>query len=132
MEAFYLTISIIAIVFLILILTFFGMLMRTHKKVLPFPPTTNPCPDYWKVNENGTCSATIQSEKDDVKTYFNTGSLKMPLPTTGAPFVISGNTFDPQDIKWSEKGKTTLCAQRDWSLQSGIIWDGVSNWNGDC
>lgn len=131
MEPFYLTISIIAIFFLILILIFFGMLMRTHSKVLPFPPVLNPCPDYWKVNENGTCSATIKSDKD--KTYFNTGTLTMPLPTTGGtPFIISENTFDPQDIKWSEKGKTTLCAQRDWSLQNAILWDGVSNWNGDC
>ena len=104
--------------------------MRTHNKGAPFPPISNPCPDYWKVNENGTCSATIQSDKN--KTYFNTGSLKMPLPTTGAPYVTSGNTFDPQDIKWSATGKSTLCAQRDWSLQHNVLWDGVSNWNGEC
>jgi len=130
MEAFYLTISIIAIFSLILILTFFGMLMRTHKKVLPFPPTASPCPDYWKVNENGTCSATLKP--NEKKTYFNTGTLKMPLTNSGAPFTISGNTFDPQDIKWSATGKSALCAQRDWCLQQGIQWDGVSNWNGDC
>lgn len=132
MEAFYLTISIIAIVFLILILTFFGMLMRTHKKETPFPPVLNPCPDYWKVNEDGTCSATLKP--NEKKTYFNTGTLTMPLSTTGAgaPYTISENTFDPQDIKWSATGKSALCAQRDWSLQHGIVWDGVSNWNGDC
>ena len=130
MDAFYLTISTISIFFLILILTFFGTLMKNNtNKGAVFPPNASPCPDYWKVNPDSTCSAVIKSEKDGVKTYFNTGSLTLPLNTSGAPYVTSGNTFDPQDIKWSATGKSTVCAQRDWANQNGIIWDGISNCN---
>ena len=127
MDAFYLTISIISIVFLILILTFFGMIMRTHNQGLPFPPTKSDCPDYWKVGEDGLCTATVKPDG----TYFNSGLLSMPLSSPDyAPYTTSSNTFDPQDIKWSATGKSTVCAQRDWSLQNGIVWDGVSSYNG--
>lgn len=130
MDQFYLIISTIAIVFLIIILTFFGMLMRNNtNKGMVFPPTKNECPDYWNVNPDGTCSLKIKSEKDGVKTFFNTGSLTLPLPSSGAPYTINSNTFDPQDIKWSATGKSTVCAQRDWANQNGIQWDGISNLN---
>jgi hypothetical protein len=132
MDYFYFTISIIAIVLLIIILTFFGLMMQKRNKGAPFPPIANPCPDYWKVNENGTCSPTIKSDKDGVKTYFNTGSLSIPLTKSAdsAPYATESNTFDPQDVKWASKGKSAVCAQRDFALQNGIQWDGVSSYNG--
>lgn len=126
MDAFYLTITIICIVFLILILVFFGMMMRTHNKGAPFPPNSNKCPDYWNVNLDGTCTAKVKSDN----TYLNTGLLTMPLPTLSAPYATNNNTFDPSDVKWSTSGKSTLCAQRDWSLQQGVEWQGISNYNG--
>ena len=129
MDAFYLIISTISILFLILILSFFGMLMRTHNKGAPFPPNASTCPDYWNVNEDGTCSATIKSEKNNVKTYFNIGSLYMPFTKQDSAPYATGTTFDPQDIKWSSTGKSVLCAQRDWANQNGIEWSGISNYN---
>lgn len=126
MDIFYLTIATIGIVFLILILTFFGLMMRTHNKGSPFPPIASPCPDYWNVNIDGTCSATAKTDG----TFFNTGTLTMPLPASGAPYVTTGNTFDPQDIRWSAGGKSILCAQRDWAMQNGIEWSGISQYNG--
>ena len=125
MDVFYLTISTIAIIFLILILTFFGIMMKTHNKGSPFPPVVSPCPDYWNVGIDGKCSATAKTGG----TFFNTGTLTMPLPSTGAPYTTSGNSFDPQDVRWSQGGKSILCAQRDWCLQNSIEWSGVSNYN---
>ena len=91
-----------------------------------FPPNSNKCPDYWNVNLDGTCTAKVKSDN----TYLNTGLLTMPLPTLSAPYATNNNTFDPSDVKWSTSGKSTLCAQRDWSLQQGVEWQGISNYNG--
>ena len=127
MDAFYLTIAIIAIIFLILILVFFGLMMKNQNRGAPFPPIENKCPDYWKINENGSCSPSIKSDKS----YFNTGSLKVPLTKSddSAPYASSDNTFDSDSVKWSATGKSSICAKKDWATQNGIVWSGISEYN---
>jgi hypothetical protein len=102
--------------------------MRTRNKGAPFPPIANPCPDYWNVNSDGKCSATIKSATDN--TFYNIGTLSMPLNTSDTAPYATNNIFDPKNVKWAASGKSAICAQRDWSLQNGIEWQGISNYNG--
>ena len=54
MEFFYIIVLSIAVIFLILILTLIGVLMKQSKKTGgTFPPIVNNCPDYWVIASDG-------------------------------------------------------------------------------
>ena len=135
MEAFYVTVLVIAVVFLIAILTVMGVMMQSQNKSVVYPPTINRCPDYWTEDAAGTCtipSATVRKNQGDyyVAASGTTSASLLPLSTTSAPYATSGTTFDPSNNLWTtSSGKTAICAKRDWSMRHNIVWDGVSNYN---
>jgi len=56
MEQFYVIVITIAIVLLILALTYIGVfLIGDDTTQVTFPPHSNQCPDYWEVNGDGSC-----------------------------------------------------------------------------
>ena len=147
MEFFYIIVLSIAVIFLILILTLIGVLMKQSKKTGgTFPPIVNNCPDYWVISTDGK-SCTIPIKKDSTTGYTtekNAGSLYgtnsdldiidpsgtsvvFPIKTPG--FVTGGSTIDFTDAAWSAQGKTSTCAQKQWAQKWGITWDGITNNN---
>lgn len=156
MDSFYVIVLSIAIVILILLLTFVGILMKKAKGADIFPPVTNMCPDYWDASSTpGVC---ILPPKR-AGTSYNIGSLavdaaagaKMTKLTTTPAQIAGGDatqlkygyhesssatdptTFNMSDTKgWADAypGYTLKCAHRKWAIDNGISWDGVTNYNG--
>lgn len=132
METFYIIVLTVAGIFLILILTFVGILFTAKNNSTIYPPIQNKCPDYW----------TDAAEKGCTISDLNIGTLKdgssykmtSTSGTTGVytPGYDSANTtVNFADTKW-ESGflKTNRCALKQWANANKIVWDGVSNYNG--
>jgi hypothetical protein len=103
MDQFFLTVLIVAAVVLILCLIGIGILMRYQHTGDSYPPHAANCPDFWVSDSNGGCKAPTPSK--------NTGTNN----TT---------TLSSQMLQ------SDICTQRKWATSKGIIWDGVSNYNG--
>jgi len=138
MEAFYWIVLTIAVVFLILILTFIGILMTRPKTGdgagVAYPPVTTTCPDYWTVDGSSCVIPAI--------TGINVGSLYgsssagsiSNKATKGGTATLPGLSSDNKSINfndkgWSGLGSTSLCGQKAWANSFNVMWDGVSNYN---
>jgi hypothetical protein len=140
MELFYIIVTVIAIVFLILILTVIGILMRYQNKSTVFPPVANDCPDFWTIASDGTkCKIPGNNQKNVGSLYNPNNSIKIksetssvfPIytPGTNGTLNFSPNIIDFKNETWSSQGKTAVCAQKQWADNWGITWDGVTNYN---
>ena len=149
METFYYVVLTIAVVFLILILIFVGIMMQGQNKGQSFPPVANVCPDFWTIaNDKTSCivpgtaasySTTINSTAKNVGTigtalskYATDASLTTAYASGTVPYKFvtgEGITIKPTDAYWSKNGKTATCGQKQWATQTGIQWGGVSNYN---
>ena len=56
---------IVAFIVLIMTLTVVGVAMYSSRYTAEYPPTIGNCPDYWDIDEDGTCTDT----NDNTKTY---------------------------------------------------------------
>jgi hypothetical protein len=151
MELFYIIVTVIAIVFLILILTVIGILMRYQNKSTVFPPVANDCPDFWTIASDGTKCKIPSNDKKNVGSLYNGTTLKIKTvtkdradsyafpvytpstngtsdPSTGDQ-IMAPNIIDFKNETWSSQGKTAVCAQKQWADNWGITWDGVTNYN---
>jgi len=125
MDVFYIIVSVTALVTLIVFLTFIGIKM-THNKTAtadnPYPPTKSSCPDYWTMY-NGRCLVPSYGTR-------NTGSITQSSVNLIPGYRSQDNTVDFNDPKWTSIGGTAICNQKKFANMSGIVWDGVSNYNG--
>ena len=140
MEFFYIIVLSIAVIFLIVILTLIGILMKESKKKSgTFPPIVNNCPDYWVIASD-TKSCTIPTKTSSTDIQKNAGSLygsdiilditdTGSFPTKTPGFTTTGSTIDFTNEAWSAQGKTSACAQKQWAQKWGIAWDGITNNN---
>ena len=149
MEPFYYIVLTIAVVFLILILIFVGIMMQGQNKGTSFPPVSNVCPDNWVLDVSscivpGTSSASYSKSVDNTK--VNVGTISTALTKYGTetslnndklsnniPYSFSskkGIIINPTDNYWTKDGMTATCGQKQWATRMGIQWDGVSNYNG--
>jgi len=101
---FYSTILMIALVTLILIMTYIGISLYRNRKQSTFPSTYYECPDYWttNVNEKGEKTGCTAPKTKGVNQQLN---INDPLPFNA-----------------------DRCKKREWSLKNNITWDGVSNY----
>ena len=141
---FYGIVVVIASIFLIICLIIVGILMQNMSVDGNFPPIANPCPDNWTVLGN-TCEVPAYDSKSNV------GNLKDIV--NHAPFIkdtpgITNTThtvpstfvnlqtpttyvdFNHADWKKNSSNGSAICKQREWTIQYGITWDGVSNATG--
>lgn len=128
---FYTIVLIIAVVLLILILTFVGIKMATAKynnqTNVAFPPVMSTCPDYWKV-DGSYCVIPQNGKTNTGKIYDLLGNSILSSNDTYG--YVSGNSYiNFNDTKWGLLGKSSICQQKDWTGKYNIIWDGVSNYN---
>lgn len=65
MEFFYMIVLAIAVLFLIIMLTYIGILMRYTDTKVAFPPIENDCPDYWVLASDGiSCTIPNYDQKN--------------------------------------------------------------------
>ena len=136
MEWFYFVVIAVAVILLIIMLTYIGTRMVSNQKTgntsSVFPPVKNNCPDLWKSNMIGntvTCKipASTGSNVGDLYTNdkgdevnFNIGTVLGTGPDKAVAFSIdNANTM----------GMSGDCAKKKWANTHGILWDGISNYN---
>jgi len=105
MDTFQKSVLIIALFVLIALLISVGILLNKHSKNTNWPPTQNTCPDYWTEGTNTEGTNGICTVGD-----LNKGNNSKQ------------NTAEVKD--------STRCEKRDWAIDNGIMWSGVSNYNG--
>ena len=72
MEFFYMIVLAIAVLFLIIMLTYIGILMRYTDTKVAFPPIENDCPDYWVLASDGkSCTIPNYDQKNAGTLYTN-------------------------------------------------------------
>jgi hypothetical protein len=152
MELFYIIVSVVTVIILILLLTFVGLMMRNGKKTQQFPPNIEQCPDMWipdgsYCHFNGVNSGTYEVSNNYLKdgtTVYNkdtVGStdtnIKTKIDKTAPYFVVGGSTdllkntttIEPANSKWSTSGVSAICEQNKWATKYGIQWSGISQLN---
>jgi hypothetical protein len=98
----------IAIITLIVLLSFIGYGMYKNETTAKFPPVSNDCPDYW------TSKGTGENQK-----CVNTKHLGKCL-----------NTKDNDTINFNTafyQGKQGFCRKADWARRCGVTWNGITN-----
>jgi len=119
---FYLIVISIALILLIVILTYIGILMTGNNSVAPYPPIANTCPDTWVVDNNGNC--VIPTNGNNLGTF--SASI---ADSSNTPGLVNGMALiNPNDPAWSS-GKGSVCAKNIWANTYNIQWDGISNYN---
>lgn len=113
---FYNIVLITAVIILILVLTYIGIQMYRKSTTDIFPPVVAACPDVWEQTPDGKYCR-----------IPNASQSSLTAPGMDA----TNGTIDFKDPKWSVK-QSAICAQREWANKNGIVWDGVSNYNGTC
>jgi hypothetical protein len=153
-DSFYLTITIIAAVILILSLTYVGVLLYSTKSTIAFPPTQSKCPDYWQIDSSGKCKVPTSANATNASGLtFNTSSPNRQLDKTtpntytyDIRSVIDNTTYatpsgsefslmDVSDASWNSlsiggvDAGNALCNKARWARGTNIVWDGISNTN---
>ena len=134
MDTFYLIVSAIALVILILILAYVGMRLRNHNITQAFPPNAYSCPDYWTV-DGSNCIVPRNGKKNTGGIYNMAGDLLLtPSNTPGLntdTTKYSGSVYlDITNTGWTAAGKSTDCRKKKWADERGLMWDGITNYNG--
>lgn len=137
MEQFYVIVITIAIVLLILALTYIGVfLIGDDTTQVTFPPHSNQCPDYWEVNGDGSCE--IQKNGINLGTKLDgsgerTYTDKLEFVVNKGDGTVDGtypfqptNTASPENIDFQDKA---ICEKKQWANRFGVVWDGVTNYN---
>jgi len=143
MELFYKIVLGTAVIILILILIYVGLLM-SYKKTSAgtFPAIPSICPDYWtfdgtncilpisQTKNNGGAPQTIRSS-DRVNI-----NATIPAPqflSTSSDYTTNssdGTKFKPKADVWNNAGVTDICNKRAWAINNQIVWDGITNYTG--
>lgn len=138
MELFYIIVSVVTVIILILLLTFVGLMMRKGKKTQQFPPNVEQCPDMW-IPDGSYCHFNgVNNGTYTIKP--NTNYLKereMTMDGSGtqinnSPYFVIGTsstTIEPNNSKWSTGGVSANCQKNLWATKYGIQWSGISQLN---
>lgn len=115
METFHKIVIGVALLILIATLVFIGVMLGKSKKNVVYPPIATKCPDYWLEVEGG-CKEHI----------LNKGKLA----TEGSSTVYNFENREEYDPEHEYAYLSDTCAKQKWSLDNGIKWDGITNYNG--
>lgn len=135
MDAFYIIVLTIAVIILVLLLTYIGIVMSKSGFDMPtFPPSYNTCPDFWE-ELDGKCIIPPSNSNKNTGTIYNTdGSLKLNGSNTPGFIPASGSTsknmIDFTYQSWGT-GSAARCQVNKWANDYGILFDGVTNFS-DC
>jgi hypothetical protein len=120
MDYYYIIVSVVATIILVLVLTYVGILITSTQKKATYPPSYNLCPDYWKSNGSGVCVMPTNG--------VNTTS---PMKGNTYGYTEGSNSINFSDAGWSAGGTgDQRCGWQKWANLNEIQWDGVTNYNG--
>jgi len=131
MDRFYTVVLFVAIILLILILTYIGLKMANDKskgteQEVAYPPSYSKCPDYWKMEKVGElhkCRIPTFAEKHpNTGTIYNAKGENQLSSTNTQEYETGYINFDVN--KWGG-----VCAMKHWANKYNIVWDGVTNYN---
>lgn len=113
---YYKTVSIIALILLIICLTFIGVSISSASNSYKFPPHVAQCPDYFVMDSSGACR--------DVKLILPAGSSDNCRIKNFKQDMINNNIEGtlPERGPFSE-----LCLKKEWADNCGLNWDGITN-----
>jgi uncharacterized protein (UPF0333 family) len=144
MDLFYVIVVSVAVVLLIVILTYIGIQMKTTSASATgeFPPIKQTCPDKWSattVGEDKTVVCVIppfvENSMKNVGNLYNTNGIvdqKIIDATPGytPSSSLSGkHKIDFNHNGWSTFGMVSDCKKKEWANTYNIVWDGISNYN---
>jgi hypothetical protein len=149
MDPFFTYTAILAGIILILILVAFGIMMSKVKSSDAYPPTFNACPDNYKIDSSGNCLFPIANgvNRGDVSVDGDIIKSDNPWHTvlvkTLGTNASGGTAATPSSLElnnpalWANtttmkayNGLPIRCAQKKWADGLGIVWDGITNYNG--
>ena len=129
MDNFYLVVITIAVLLLIVILTYLGIIMNSQKNVSMEFPTTEPqsCPDYWKSTENDDKNTVCVVPTGGV----NMGNLSSDSSETGKTNleVTVGYDENNNTINFNDDTEWSNCNKNKWALKHQIFWNGVAEYS---
>lgn len=144
MDPFYTIVLAIAVILLIIVLTYIGVVMSNNNaKKGVYPPQSSSCPDYWTLGDASMCLIPTNKSSRNAGTISKdaSGNISTTLYGKGGELLLNQsnttgfnsmkNAINFGDAKWNSTGVSTICAQKTWANTFGIVWDGVSNYN-DC
>lgn len=138
MDSFYIIVLSIAVIFLIIILTYIGLvLIRSENSSVAYPPVKNDCPDYWMfAPDSSYCMIPANTKPNKGTLYDINGIMKINATNTpgfsGNVAIVNGQPVAGIDFtasSWNNSGLTSICSQQKWSKTWGVMIDGVSNYN---
>lgn len=95
------TVSIVAVIMLIISLCFIGLALYRQKYNPEYPPVVPNCPDYWDASGNLCVN------------YHNLGNEQC------------FGDMDFTTAQWS--GSQGLCSKYRWAKSCNLTWDGITN-----
>lgn len=128
MDSFHTFVLIAALSILIIMLTYFGIILFSNSKQKKFPPTQADCPDNWTVD--GT-KCIVPTNGNNVGTFPKTSS-GTPGYASGGKSIDGksiGEYFDNSNSGWNSNGKSSLCNKKLWANKYNVVWDGIDNSN---
>ena len=130
MDLFYIIVISILIIFLIIVLSYYGIVLQKRVKEIKVYPPQPPsiCPDYWTLNPDGKCKIPDSSSKNAGAIYGNNNEVN--LNTNNTYGYTDGGIIDFNNNGWSSGGTNAVCNKKKWANVNGIVWDGVTNFNG--
>ena len=123
---FYNLVFTITVVISILVLAVMGIMLLVGKKEDTWPPDVSECPDYWTVNQDGSC----KSQPSVGNTGTGTASCSTFDPTTCGG---QGGACLYSDLEASNNTSGALapggprCRRQAWAKACGVYWDGISD-----
>ena len=133
MDVFYIIVLSTAVILLILLLTYIGIQMTRNSAngSIAFPPKVSSCPDYWSagLSDSSACMIPYYKSVNTGGLYDTSGNLRLNNASTYG-LNSTNYSIDFTDLGWTKGGNNAKCTQKKWANQYGLVWDGVSNYNG--
>lgn len=122
---FYFTVSIIAVIILIILLTTIGLLVKNSSYSGKFPPHAAECPDYWEV-DGSLCIVPVDDKALNTgrQPYANPNGFEY-IDYNGKKAIDFSNTLWTKDLLPDDVKNN--CGLTAWANLNNILWDGVSN-----
>lgn len=129
MDNFYTIVIFVAVVALILVLTYVGIVMTYGEGTTAYPPQSTTCPDHWVIDEEKNCIIPGSDDKN-TGTMYERGLLSDSVKGSTPGIDTDKNVINFSHEDWKASGQE-ICAKKEWSNKHGVVWDSVSNYN-DC
>jgi hypothetical protein len=128
MDFFYISVITVAVILLIIILTFVGIQMKSNAgSKQAFPPSMSDCPDYWQMDSCGNCVIPSKGSKNS-GTLYNANNRLVSNSSNTVGFNSSNNSINFNASGWTGSS-SAICTKRNWTSNNGVFWDGVTNYN---